>query len=56
MQLLFNFNLMQAMYLALARQDAAPLAKALRETVRESDDQQFANFIRNHRASSHSTS
>ena len=47
-QLLFNFNLMQAMYLALARQDAAPLAKALRETVRESDDQQFANFVRNH--------
>ena len=47
-QLLFNFNLMQAMYLALARQDAAPLAKALRETVRETDDQQFANFVRNH--------
>jgi len=47
-QLLFNFNLMQAMYLALARQDAGPLAAALRETVRETDDQQFANFVRNH--------
>jgi trehalose synthase len=47
-QLLFNFNLMQAMYLALARQDARPLAAALRETVRETDEQQFANFVRNH--------
>jgi trehalose synthase len=47
-QLLFNFNLMQAMYLGLARQDARPLARALEETVRESDDQQYANFVRNH--------
>ncbi|MGH2679777.1 MAG: alpha-amylase family protein [Actinomycetota bacterium] len=47
-QLLFNFNLMQAMYLALARQDATPLARALEGTVRSSDDQQFANFVRNH--------
>jgi len=47
-QLLFNFPLMQAIYLSLARQDAGPLAAALRETVRETDDQQYANFVRNH--------
>ena len=46
--LLFNFPLMQAAWLALARQDAGPLATALRATVRESDDQQYANFLRNH--------
>jgi trehalose synthase len=47
-QLLFNFILMQSIYLSLARQDARPLAKALRETVRKTDDQQYANFLRNH--------
>jgi trehalose synthase len=47
-QLLFNFPVMEAMYLALARQDAGPLAAALEETVRDSDDQQYANFVRNH--------
>jgi trehalose synthase len=47
-QLLFNFNVMQAMYLSLARQDARPVAAALAKTVRASDDQQFANFVRNH--------
>ena len=47
-QLLFNFPLMQAIYLSLVREDAQPLAKALRETVRETDDQQYANFLRNH--------
>ncbi|HET9671678.1 MAG TPA: alpha-amylase family glycosyl hydrolase, partial [Actinomycetota bacterium] len=46
--LLFNFPLMQATWLALAREDAGPLAAALEETVRESDDQQYANFLRNH--------
>jgi glycosidase len=39
---------MQSIYLSLARQDARPLAKALRETVRKTDDQQYANFLRNH--------
>jgi trehalose synthase len=47
-QLLFNFPLMQAIYLSLARHDARPLAAALRKTIRESDDQQYANFLRNH--------
>ena len=47
MQLLFNFPLMQAMYLALARQHAAPLAAAIRETE-DLEGCQFANFVRNH--------
>jgi trehalose synthase len=47
-QLLFNFPLMQAMYLAFARQDAGAIAAALTNTVRETDDQQYANFLRNH--------
>jgi trehalose synthase len=47
-QLLFNFPLMQAIYLSLARGDARPLAAALRRTIRASDDQQYANFLRNH--------
>ncbi|HSJ51024.1 MAG TPA: alpha-amylase family protein, partial [Actinomycetota bacterium] len=47
-QMLFNFPLMQAMYLALARQQARPLAEALRKTEFISDDCQFATFVRNH--------
>jgi trehalose synthase len=47
-QLLFNFPLMQAIYLAFARQDSAPLAAALTGTRHHSDDQQYANFLRNH--------
>jgi trehalose synthase len=47
-QLLFNFPVMQAVYLSFAREDARPLAAALRRTVRESDEQQYANFLRNH--------
>jgi glycosidase len=47
-QVLFNFILMQSVYLAMARQDARPIAKALRDTVRKTDDQQYANFLRNH--------
>ena len=47
MQLLFNFPLMQAMYLSLARQHAAPLAAAIRETE-DLEGCQFANFVRNH--------
>jgi trehalose synthase len=47
-QLLFNFPLMQATYLSFARQDATALAAALTNTVRETDDQQYANFLRNH--------
>jgi trehalose synthase len=46
--LLFNFNLMQAIWLSLARQDAEPLAEALRETIAVSEECQYANFVRNH--------
>jgi trehalose synthase len=47
-QLLFNFPLMQATYLSFAREDASPLAAALDNTIRQTDDQQYANFLRNH--------
>ena len=47
-QLLFNFPLMQATYLSFARQDATALAAALTNTLRQTDDQQYANFLRNH--------
>ena len=47
-QLLFNFSLMQAIWLSLARQDAEPVAEALRETIAVSEDTQYANFLRNH--------
>jgi trehalose synthase len=46
-QLLFNFPVMQQMYLALARADARPLAKALKAT-RPVEGAGFANFVRNH--------
>jgi trehalose synthase len=48
MQLLFAFPVMQAMYLALARQDARPLAKALQRLPRIPPECQWANFVRNH--------
>jgi trehalose synthase len=47
-QLLFNFPLMQAIWLSLARQDAGPIARALDETIAMSEDCQYANFVRNH--------
>jgi trehalose synthase len=47
-QMLFSFPVMQRMYLALARQDARPLAAALEELPRVSDDTQWAMFVRNH--------
>ena len=47
LQLLFNFPVMETMYLSLARQDAGPLAKAL-EATEQLEDCQFANFVRNH--------
>ncbi len=46
--LLFNFTLMQAIWLSLARQDAEPLAEALEETIAVSQECQYANFVRNH--------
>jgi trehalose synthase len=47
LQLLFNFPVMEAMYLSLAREEAAPLAAAIRET-KHIEDCQYANFVRNH--------
>jgi trehalose synthase len=48
LDMLFNFPVMQAMYLALARQDARPLAKVLHRLPPIPDDCQWANFVRNH--------
>jgi trehalose synthase len=48
LQMLFAFPLMQRMYLALARQERAPLVGALEELTRGSDDSQWAIFVRNH--------
>lgn len=44
----FDFLGMQAFYLSMARQDARPLAKALRARPRIDPDNQWANFVRNH--------
>jgi maltose alpha-D-glucosyltransferase/alpha-amylase len=44
----FDFNVNQAMYLALAREDAAPLAAALNARPEIPEDCQWATFARNH--------
>ncbi len=44
----FNFPVNQAMYLALARGDAGPLARALRAMPEIPEDCQWAIFVRNH--------
>jgi maltose alpha-D-glucosyltransferase/alpha-amylase len=44
----FAFTINQAMYLALAREEAAPLAKALEALPDLPDDCQYAHFVRNH--------
>ncbi|WP_265521558.1 alpha-amylase family protein [Oerskovia flava] len=44
----FDFNAMQAMYLALARQDAGPLVGALQARPPIPRDAQWATFVRNH--------
>ncbi len=46
--MLFNFPVMQAMYLSLARCDARPLAKALESLPAIPEECQWANFLRNH--------
>ncbi|MEJ7844683.1 MAG: alpha-amylase family protein, partial [Acidimicrobiales bacterium] len=48
LQLLFGFPVMQAMYLALARGDARPLARALDRNPAIPEDCQWATFVRNH--------
>ena len=47
-QMLFNFLLNQQLFLALARQEAEPLARGLRELPEIPPTCQWANFIRNH--------
>lgn len=48
--MMFDFVGMQATYLSMARQDARPLAQALRDRPVEkiSPDSQYATFLRNH--------
>jgi trehalose synthase len=46
--MMFDFIGMENLYLALARQDARPLAKALRSRPRIHPDCQWATFVRNH--------
>ncbi len=48
LQLLFGFPVMQAMYLALARNDARPLARALQRNPPIPEACQWATFVRNH--------
>jgi trehalose synthase len=48
LQMLFSFPVMQQLYLSLARQDVRPLAAALAELPTDSDDTQWAMFVRNH--------
>ncbi|MBJ2122652.1 alpha-glucosidase C-terminal domain-containing protein [Arthrobacter sp. MSA 4-2] len=46
--MLFDFIGMQNLYLALARQEAAPLAAALQGRPETNPDSQWATFVRNH--------
>jgi trehalose synthase len=48
LHMLFDFPLMQAMYLALARSDARPLRRALQRRPPIPDESQWAVFVRNH--------
>ncbi|HEU4542363.1 MAG TPA: alpha-amylase family protein [Jiangellaceae bacterium] len=44
----FDFVVMEQIYLSMARQDAQPLADALRKRPEISRESQFATFVRNH--------
>jgi trehalose synthase len=48
LQLVFSFTVNQAMFLAFAREDAAPLTRALEALPPIPEDCQWANFVRNH--------
>ncbi len=48
LHMVLDFTVNQAMYLALAREQAAPLADALRALPKIPADAQWANFVRNH--------
>jgi maltose alpha-D-glucosyltransferase / alpha-amylase len=47
-QMIFNFQLNQHLFLALARQDAAPLIEGMYKVAPPPADGQWANFLRNH--------
>jgi trehalose synthase len=48
LQLILSFTVNQAMFLGLAREEAAPLASALEALPPIPEDCQWANFVRNH--------
>jgi maltose alpha-D-glucosyltransferase/alpha-amylase len=48
LHMVLSFTVNQALYLALAREQAAPLADALRSLPGLPQDCQWANFVRNH--------
>ena len=48
LQLLFDFPLMQRMYLALARGDARPVRRVIEKRPPIPEDSQWAIFVRNH--------
>ena len=48
LQMLFCFPVMQQMYLSLARGDAKPIARALRNLPKVPTEGQWAHFVRNH--------
>jgi trehalose synthase len=48
LHMMFSFPVNQAMYLALARGEAAPIEKALQALPKVPDNCQWANFVRNH--------
>jgi len=48
LHMMFDFIGMQSLYLSMARQDARPLAKALRGRPKIHPDCQWATFLRNH--------
>jgi len=48
LQVVLSFTVNQAIFLALAREDATPLARALETLPPIPEDCQWANFVRNH--------
>jgi trehalose synthase len=48
LQVILSFTVNQAMFLALAREDATPVARALEALPQIPEDCQWANFVRNH--------
>jgi trehalose synthase len=48
LHMILNFELNQALYLALAREQAAPLERAIAQDPAIASQNQWANFVRNH--------